>query len=1083
MNNMKITKNIISIITFSLIQFNLIQISGQMKTVNPNIPETANLGKYVDFPVSYYTGIPEIEIPLYNLTLNDFNLPVSLNYHAKGIQVGENASCVGLGWNLMAGGCITRVVRHEPDDYNYGEKIRNDRFYYGGPPRSSEHPRLGLFWTGKADQLKAFNLFNESIFDIYYDLRDNITSKYKGFLGDGMNDTEPDLFYFNFAGISGKFVFDIANSARTIRLIPYQDISVSHLIDSGGKLSSFTIIKDGNQYIFDAVEELKITAQTEGFAIQNSIPDIIPTRGGGVTYTTYNSAWYLTKIITKNKHEIKFTYADDEYFEYENRRIKELCINNTIYTDIGVASDNVNLSSASKKRLTQIESDNIKMIFSAEHKRQDSYKTSYAINKISIYSKTGKIESLVKSFDFSYSYFYDANWVKTSYEKILPSLYLESCNKRLKLDAVKESDLPPYKFSYKNQTSLPTKFSYQKDCWGFFNGASTNTSLRPALYYYSKLDYANQTRIYPSINYRELYNDQVVLIEGNNRMPDERFTDTGILTRIIYPTGGYSDYGYESNRFFYDGAERLGGGVRIKYIKKYDNINTNPVTKEYSYTDSAGKSSGRILSIPVFSSKIFTEYSPIVYYIFDTNIANLGSSQGSFVCYTQVVVSENNNGKTEYIYSCPAAYEDTFELIDGVEYKPSPIRHTFIGSTNVDWSKMPYNLCGTTVYNSHPYPPNTEYEWNRGLLLSETVFDKDNNLVKKKEYKYKNYYPNQAKAPISVYGLIYNNDDIMAEEAAFIVVSKYNIFTNVAKVLSEISETDYSLQQSLLNKKTYKYEGFSHINATEERIEKNNGEILTIKYKYVKDYNELRTNTMSLVYEGPTALYTKGINSLVETSTFVEKNNSLYLINSKLSTSNLYEGLALPCREYELEITSPVTDFKESYVQYPGLFVKDSRYVEKRYCSQYDTKGNILEEQLFNTPKICYIWGYNYHYPIGIIENATLNDVKSILGNEILKKLSEGYITFSPGAGMSLTRALSEDEMKIEFEKLRTLLPNAYVTQLLYKPSVGIISMIGPDGMEARYGYDAFGRLNELFRYENNEKRVFKTHNYHFLSQ
>src|SRR5687767_12654498 len=76
----------------------------QLRSVVTPSPTTASLGKYGEIPVSLYTGIPSISIPLYEIKDGPLSLPISLSYHAGGIRVEEIASSVGLGWTLNAGG-------------------------------------------------------------------------------------------------------------------------------------------------------------------------------------------------------------------------------------------------------------------------------------------------------------------------------------------------------------------------------------------------------------------------------------------------------------------------------------------------------------------------------------------------------------------------------------------------------------------------------------------------------------------------------------------------------------------------------------------------------------------------------------------------------------------------------------------------------------------------------------------------------------------------------------------------------------------------------------------------------------------
>src|SRR5580698_2617890 len=84
--------------------------------VSISSPTAASLGKYGDIPVSYHTGIPEIDIPIYTIKAGSIEMPISLSYHASGLKVEEEASWVGAGWALNAGGVITRTVIGAADD-------------------------------------------------------------------------------------------------------------------------------------------------------------------------------------------------------------------------------------------------------------------------------------------------------------------------------------------------------------------------------------------------------------------------------------------------------------------------------------------------------------------------------------------------------------------------------------------------------------------------------------------------------------------------------------------------------------------------------------------------------------------------------------------------------------------------------------------------------------------------------------------------------------------------------------------------------------------------------------------------------
>src|SRR5690554_2030154 len=61
----------------------------------PASPNAASLGTYGDTPINTATGVPNINIPIYTLQVDGVSVPISISYHASGIQVNELATAVG----------------------------------------------------------------------------------------------------------------------------------------------------------------------------------------------------------------------------------------------------------------------------------------------------------------------------------------------------------------------------------------------------------------------------------------------------------------------------------------------------------------------------------------------------------------------------------------------------------------------------------------------------------------------------------------------------------------------------------------------------------------------------------------------------------------------------------------------------------------------------------------------------------------------------------------------------------------------------------------------------------------------------
>ena len=80
-------------------------------------PEASAFKKYGEESVNEYTGTADISVPLYTIKSKNIEIPLVLRYDASGIKVEQEASWVGLGWNLMVGGCINYVCAGGHDMY------------------------------------------------------------------------------------------------------------------------------------------------------------------------------------------------------------------------------------------------------------------------------------------------------------------------------------------------------------------------------------------------------------------------------------------------------------------------------------------------------------------------------------------------------------------------------------------------------------------------------------------------------------------------------------------------------------------------------------------------------------------------------------------------------------------------------------------------------------------------------------------------------------------------------------------------------------------------------------------------------
>src|SRR5687767_4294833 len=83
------------------------QDKGAISVTLPRTPESEAFERYGNIPVSELTGTANISVPIYTLKSRFWEVPIALNYSTSGIKVLQEASWVGLGFDLTVGGRIT----------------------------------------------------------------------------------------------------------------------------------------------------------------------------------------------------------------------------------------------------------------------------------------------------------------------------------------------------------------------------------------------------------------------------------------------------------------------------------------------------------------------------------------------------------------------------------------------------------------------------------------------------------------------------------------------------------------------------------------------------------------------------------------------------------------------------------------------------------------------------------------------------------------------------------------------------------------------------------------------------------------
>lgn len=1020
----------------------------QMLPSDVPTPNASSLGRYGDVPVSYYTGRPNVTIPIYTLNVRDFSLPISLSYDAGGVLVNSLPAWVGQNWTLNAGGVITRTVQGRYDEWVYPQQtqVLNFSNYYQS---IGELPNL----------LKQSN-------NNYAALKKDVTY--------GYHDLAPDIFTFNFCGKTGKFflgndgnwkvlsdenlevLFDYTNDnnfiSPFIATYPYKQA-----IDKNQRktIKGFTIRDtEGTTYEFGMnINAIDFTTNIWHMS-QNEQNE-----------SWHAMSWYLTKISDKYGNPLitfdydRGAYIIQAYNSCEYNHIKEKGSWGW-YGHYGqeYASSNSDfpygLTISSPVYLKTIKGDNGVIIrFSSyndskllpEHIYQDLYNKKGGINGLynclaSMVSDFGMTNGSYREGAFYYLQSDDAGLSQYRYTpqndnkldilshtrlRKLNNITISSAvhisgptytlgyrfmygytNNRMFLDSIQIQDdavnysqkmgtVGFYRFSYIDKDKLPTSYlTTAIDHWGYYNGKAYSMP--------SDKDFASFKK---------------------TRDSNSAYAQCGALSEIQYPTGGVSSFEYELNTYSaYQSDDRqslinetgTAGGLRIKSITEFDSPAHKTMLKKrtFEYTiPGTTMSSGELFATPKYywpkwSAWCIGDNAKHEVETFRTSsIIPLSNSFGPSLGYSYV---------TEYVKDLKNPQQNMMKTI----YK-------FSNLSDADMKDEKFYL---SFSNNQPSPEDmfSERGFKRGKLISQQSFDGSNNKTESITYKYRSDY-NMNNQYTYTSNLMYGNNGCSASFGYYgggiykLYYPQYDVVEKTDSSFTTKSKIGTTVQYSKIDTTYHTLQPYAHSNSI--RLLKSEKDIQGDDYilkKYC--YDNFGTNSLTAQLNRD-----KFCIAPYEVQTFYNGN----LANKK---ATIYTKVNNKAIVPELVLATYPSGEKDTLVKY----------------SNYTDTGRPQAYKELGKPQVFLRWAYHDNYLM-------------------MKGTNYIPISFTDSEMFNESPCLSKEYSYIK--------SNGNTMGYVYHPFLGVTDIISPNGYIKKYKYDKVGRLIEIY---DNYGKVIKSFTYNY---
>lgn len=554
-----------------------------------------------------------------------------------------------------------------------------------------------------------------------------------------------------------------------------------------------------------------------------------------------------------------------------------------------------------------------------------------------------------------------------------------------------------------------------------------------------------------------------------------------LLERLIYPTGGYTEFTFENHEFWSqtdasgdyipDRKRRVktaASGFRIREIADYTADGTCSGKRCYRYGLSFSESgigavyihdgAGEPTVDPTIETYMSFEASNQIPMSIPYMVKGL-DPEGKHRSFLNVFIPDDHSYLIPWEFSCTFSAFNFRRLLDG---RPSVVYPEvavyYMKGTGDDCS--PANCEGRTVYKYDIYEPGPtdtlffEYPQYFGqvlyydpqpfrynLLKEQSDYESDGQEYKLIRHESRTWHYGGT----AVTGYDYSNP-YGTERFIPVNTRLYNLFTTTWRQLGHA--TLYGKEVETCDKETG--ESF-----TEE-------EQYGYAYADVLSYKSRDAGGLHREWEWirPEATSSGTADTVVQK--MIDK-NMLSPVLEEIRTG--HDG-------YKCE-------YGEFTVSDGNSLLLPARYCDSQYALNlvhteilsYTSNGNPLETVTKDGLHTVYLWGYGDRYLIGEIKNATLSEVETAVSSVF---------------GMSvdaLSKASVPDATKLKALRNHSALSEAQVSVFTYKPLVGVTSMTDPTGKTVYYDYDPLGRLKESYYYEGSVKRNLQEYEYHYTNQ